>query len=183
MNRNMKKDFLSIKIKTLIVIAPNETTLQKVKDAFQLIEKTDILLYQKIFSRLRMVFVTNKTGGTNEFFMPEKIWFANKSVILKNDLPWLASLIVHESFHATQFKNGEYILPFGEELEKPAIALQDRFLKKIEGKSGSSVLQSAYKEKYWEAMDNDASSFTHFRNLLDLLNDKKLKIVPTKIHK
>ena len=179
----MKKDFLSIHIETLTVIAPDEVALRKIEDALRLIKKTDAVLYQKIFERLQMIFVTNKMGGTNEFFMPEKIWFANKSVILKNDLPWLASLIVHESFHATQFKNGNYILPLGEELEKPAIAHQERFLKKIEGKSGSSALKSAYERKYWEAAYEDTSSFTYFRNLLDLLNDKKLKIVVVKMRK
>ena len=47
-----------------------------------------------------MIFITNHSGFTNEFFMPEKIWFANKSVIIKNDLNWLASLLIHESYHA-----------------------------------------------------------------------------------
>lgn len=176
----MKKKFLSLKIKTLKIIAPEEAPLRKVSEALRLIKKIDPMIYEKIFDRLNIIFVTNKTGGTNEFFMPEKIWFANKSVIIKNDLPWLASLIVHESFHATQFKNGEYILPFGEQLEKPAIALQERFLKKLEGKQGSASLESAYEGKYWKGMDNDASSFAYFRNLLELLNSKRLEIIPFK---
>lgn len=177
----MKKKFLSIKIKTLTVIAPEEASLHKIVDALHLIKKVDSAEYQKIFGRLQIIFITNKSGGTNEFFMPEKIWFANKSVIIKNDLPWLASLIIHESFHATQFKNAKYTLPFGEQLEKPAIALQERFLKKLEGKQqGSASPESAYEGKYWKGMDNDDSSFVYFRNLLDLLNNKKLEIIPFK---
>lgn len=175
----MRKNFRSIKIKTLTVIATEEAFLRKVALALRLIKKIDPAEYKKIFGRLRMIFITNKTGGTNEFFMPEKIWFANKSVVTKNDLPWLASLIIHESFHATQFKKGSYILPFGEQLEKPAIALQERFLKKIEGSQGSDSLHLVCKGKYWETMIEDALSFAYFRNLLNLLNDKKIKITPT----
>lgn len=177
----MKKKFLSIKIKTLTIIAPEEASLCKVRDALRLIKKIDPSVYEKIFGRLNMIFVTNKAGGTNEFFMPEKIWFANKSVVMKNDLPWLASLIIHESFHATQFKNGKYVLAFGEQLEKPAIALQKRFLKKFEEGGGSASLQSAYTGKYWEEMNDDVSSFVYFRNLLDLLENRKLEIIHMKI--
>ncbi len=172
----MKRNFLSVKIKTLTVIAPDVALLDKIVEAFRLIRTVDPSEYQKIFDRLQVIFITHKTGGTNEFFMPEKIWFANKSVIMKNDLPWLASLIIHEAFHATQFKNGEYILPFGKELEEPAIALQTRFLKKLEGRRGSASPASAYGRKYWKAMDEDASSFACFRNLLELFDTKKLDI-------
>ena len=175
----MKKKFLLFKLKTLSIIAPDEKVLQKIVDAIRLIKKTDPALYEKIFQRLQMIFVTYMTGGTNEFFMPERIWFANKSVVTKNDLPWLASLIVHESFHATQFKDGAYILPFGEELEAPAIALQERFLKKVEGKRHGLSLPAALENKYWEAMDDDVRSFTHFRNLLDLWSEGKLKLLAT----
>lgn len=176
----MKKNFLSIKVKTLTIIAPDAAFLEKIAEALRLIRKVDSLEYRKIFDRLQVIFITHKTGGTNEFFMPEKIWFANKSVITKNDLPWLASLIIHESFHATQFKNNEYVLPFGKELEEPAIALQKRFLKKFERGRSSVSLTSAYEKKYWEAMDEDTSSFAYFRNLLELFDKKKLKITAMK---
>ena len=91
----MKKTFLFIKIKSLIIISPEKSLLKKAKDALLLIKNVDSKEYIKIFSRLNIVFITNKNGFSNEFFMPEKIWFVNKSVIKNNDLKWLASLIIH----------------------------------------------------------------------------------------
>ena len=109
--------------------------------------------------------------------MPEKIWFTNKSLIRNNNVDWVASLIIHEAFHATQFKNGKYILPFGDELEKPAIALQERFLKKLEnGKQYAEDTNIALDDKYWEKMDEDANSFAYFRNLLTLFENNELNI-------
>jgi len=107
--------------------------------------------------------------------MPEKIWFANKSVILKNDINWLASLIVHESFHATQFKNGKYTIPLNK-LEKPALKLQAEFLEKLEGKKSKKDIDRVSKEKYWNKMSKDKNSFAYFRNLLNLYENRKLDL-------
>jgi hypothetical protein len=170
----MRKRFYFRQIKTVRIIAPEKILLEKVQAAFRLIKKIDSKEYQKLFSRLSVVFITNKYGGTNEFFMPEKIWFANKSVVTKNDTVWLASLILHEAFHATQFKNGSYVLPFGPQLEKPALELQDRFLKKAGDLDHGRGTAAVYRKKYWEEMGKDKTSYAYFRNLLELLEEGKL---------
>lgn len=177
----MNKKFLSIKVGALMIIAPDKILLKKTLGSLQLIKKNDRKEYEKIFSRLKIIFITNKTGYTNEFFMPEKIWFANKSVILKNDLMWLSSLIIHEAFHATQFKNGKYILPFGDELEKPALDLQEKFLKKCKDFYGERGIKSVFEEKYWAEMAEDSISASYFRNLLYLFENKNLQIKNIKI--
>ncbi|PIS13371.1 MAG: hypothetical protein COT67_02270 [Candidatus Tagabacteria bacterium CG09_land_8_20_14_0_10_41_14] len=171
----MKKDFLHTKIKTLEIIASQKNLLKKIREALSLIKKTDIKEYDRLFSRLNTIFITNKNGYANEFFMPEKIWFANKSVILKNDINWLASLIVHESFHATQFKNGKYTIPLNK-LEKPALKLQAEFLEKLEGKKSKKDIDRVSKEKYWNKMSKDKNSFAYFRNLLNLYENRKLDL-------
>ncbi len=171
----MKKDFLALKIKSLLIIASEKSLLNKIENAFELIQKTDKKEYNNLFNRLSVIFITNKNGYTNEFFMPEKIWFANKSVIRKNDLNWLASLIIHEGFHATQFKDGKYILPL-DKLEKPALELQEMFLTKLDGGKSKKDIKSALKKKYWREMSEDKKSFSYFRNLLNLLENKKLII-------
>lgn len=170
----MKTNFLTLKIKSLLVVAPEKPLLNKIEDAFKLIQKTDKKEYKNLFKRLDVIFITNKNGYTNEFFMPEKIWFANKSVVRKNDLNWLASLIIHECFHSTQFKNGKYILPL-DKLEKPALNLQEKFLAKLDGGKSKKDIKSVIEKKYWREMDDDKKSFSYFRNLLNLLKNKKLK--------
>lgn len=172
----MKKDFLYLKIKSLIIISPTKLFLKKINDALGLIQKTDLREYRNIFSRLNVVFVTNKNGYTNEFFMPEKIWFTNKSLIKNNDTNWLSSLIIHEAFHSTQFKNGKYISPLGGKLEKPAIELQKKFLEKLEGKKMRKEMKYLIQKGYWEKIEDDKKSFSYFRNLLDLSQNKKLKL-------
>lgn len=176
----MRKAFFLKKIKELSVIGPNKVLLRKVIDAVDLIKKVDQKEYDRLFNRLNIIFITNKNGYTNEFFMPEKIWFVNKSVITKNDLNWLASLIIHEAFHSTQFKNGEYVLPFGEELEKPALASQKKFLKKTGDLEGEKQVESEFKREYWLEMDGDKYSYAYFRNLLLLLESNKLVIKEVK---
>jgi hypothetical protein len=172
----MKKDFLYLKIKSLIIISPTKLFLKKIKDALGLIQKTDLKEYRNIFSRLNIIFVTNKNDYTNEFFMPEKIWFANKLLIKNNDINWLASLIIHEAFHATQFKNGKYIFPLGEKLEKPAIELQKKFLEKLEGKKVRKETKYLIQKKYWRKIEDDKKSFSYFRNLLYLFQNKKINL-------
>lgn len=171
----MKKHFLLIKIKSISIIAPDKKLLRKIKTAINLIKKIDLKEYNKIFFRLKIIFITNKNGYSNEFFMPEKIWFTNKSIIKNNDLNWLSSLIIHEAFHSTQFKKGKYILPL-DKLEKSALEIQEKFLKKLEGKNTAENIKTVFRQKYWKKIGKDKNSFVYFRNLLDLLKNKKLKI-------
>ena len=171
----MKKEFLSTKIKSVVVIAPEKFLLKKIESSFLLIKNTDRKKYDNVFNNLNTVFITNKNGYTNEFFMPEKIWFTNKSLIKNSDLNWLASLIIHESFHATQFKNGEYILPL-EKLEKPAIKIQQNFLSKLGDYNAVKDVKITLKKEYWNKMNEDKKSFVYFRNLLNLLENKKMEL-------
>lgn len=174
------KTFFIKKIGHLSIIAPGKSITTKVELALSLIKKVDQIEYKKLRDRLRIIFITNKNGYTNEFFMPEKIWFTNKSMIIKNDVAWIASLILHEAFHATQFRNGKYILPFGEQLEKPALLLQEKFLSKVnkiqERPLRSKDIKTALRKRYWKIMDADKKSFSHFRNLLQLFENKSIRI-------
>ncbi len=160
----MKGVFTKSKIGRVLVIAPDTLLIKKLRDACALIRKTDPQEYRRVENRLNMIIVSNLYGYTNEFFMPERIWITNKSLLYKNDVPWLASLIVHEAFHATQFQNGKYILPLAR-LEPPALKAQEKFLKKV-GHTDENVFHSLIKKRYWEAMGNDTRSYAHFRNLL-----------------
>jgi len=172
-----KKSFFYKKAGKLIVIGPTKKEIEKILQALLLIKKTDKKEYWNAQSRMKIIFISNMSGFTNEFFMPEKIWFANKSVIGKNDLPWLASLIIHEGFHATQFKKGKYILPLGNKIELPALRVQKIFLEKIDGADKKKEIESTFKEKYWSKMACDKKSFSYFRHLLDLLENKKINLI------
>ena len=171
----MERNFVSSKVKALSIIAPDKRLLGKVKKALALIKKLSPGDYRAVFLRLRVIFITSHPGYTNEFFMPEKIWFANASVIEKNDLIWLASLIVHEAFHATQFKNGKYVLPLVQ-LEPPALRVQQRFLRKTGNINLVRGVESAKREKYWRKMRNDKRSSAYFRRLLRLWEENKLTL-------
>lgn len=169
----MKKKFFSKRKDSFVVISPERALTDKIFSSIALIKKTDKEEYQKLKSRIKVIFITNKTGYANEFFMPEKIWFANLSLIRKNDLNWLASLIIHEAYHATQFKNGKYISSF-DKLEPLAYKRQKMFLKKL-GESGEDV-DIAFKQKQWERFNQDKISFSYFRNLLSAFENKDLII-------
>jgi len=171
----MRKNFLSTKIKSIVIITPEKSLSKKIKDSFLLVKNTDTKEYNNIFNNLNIIFVTNKNGYANEFFMPEKIWFINKSLVKNNNLNWLASLIIHESFHATQFKNGKYILSL-DKLEKPATKIQQKFLYKLKDYSAVKDVKTTLKKEYWKEMNEDKKSFIYFRNLLNLLENKKIEL-------
>lgn len=175
----MKKTFFFTNVATITLIAPQKISLQKLKNAFSLIQRADKKEYRKLASRLKIIFVTNRHGYTNEFFMPEKIWFANKSLVEDSDIAWLASLIIHEAFHATQFKKGKYTLPLAQ-LEPAALALQMKFLEKAGDQKGSDGVQRAKRERYWAKMRNDNVSSRHFRALLHLFLQNKLMLKAVK---
>ena len=114
-----------MKVKSMLIIAPEKSLLKKIKNALDLIKKVDPDEYKNLFSRINVIFITRRICNTNTFFMPERCWITNKSERIRcNDLGWIAAAIMHEGFHATQFKNGRYILPFGASLEKPAIEFE-----------------------------------------------------------
>ena len=173
----MRKKFYRQKKDFLTIIAPNKEIIRLVVAAVELIKRVDKMEYKKLPERLKIIFVTNRFGFTNEFFMPEKIWFANKSVILKNDVNWLASLIIHEAYHATQFKKGKYILPLSR-LESAAIKAQKKFLRKLgESENDADV---AFVADYNKKMNEDRISFSHFRNLLGLFEGGQLNFIDIK---
>jgi len=171
----MQKTFLAQNIQTLKIIAPERLLIKKIKQSLNLIEKVNRNEYKNLFKRIHIIFITNRYGHTNEFFMPEKIWFANKSVIKNNDVGWLASLIIHEAFHATQFKNGKYIAPLLR-LEAPAMMVQKQFLQKIKDPNASTDIKKVVRQKYWRRMDKDKTSCAYFRNLLNLLKKDKINL-------
>jgi hypothetical protein len=171
----MNKNFFIYAHDSFRIVSSTKETGARVIEAFKMVKKTDPIEYRRLRVRLKIIFVTRKPGYTNEFFMPEKIWFANQSIVLKNDIPWLASLLVHEGFHATQFRNGKYIVPVGEKMEKPALKAQYKFLSKFENrKENKNAINQVEREKYWEAMYEDKRSFAYFRNLLELYANGKL---------
>ncbi len=171
----MKKDFLAIKIKSILVIAPEKFLLKRIVDALNLIKKTDLKEYKNLFSRISVIFVTNLKGGNNMPFFPEKCWFVNKSMI-KRDLVYLASVILHEGFHTVQFENGEYTSLSKEKIEKDAIEFQANFLKKLKDYNSIAWIRRCLREKYWIKLLNDRVSQAYFRNLLNLLKVGELKL-------
>lgn len=170
----MRNDFLFSKIGPILVMAPEEFQLRIIKNALETLEKIDPEEYHKLFSRINIIFITRLPEGTNVFYMPEKIWFANKrhvKPVAKNrseerHLQWLASKILHEGFHSTQWENGKYIASFGAELEMPAFEFEKEFLEKCGYDAAIKHLDKRYRQKYWEKMDQDTKSARHFSNLL-----------------
>lgn len=162
----------------MLIIAPEKSLLKKIVDALSLIKKIDFDEYQNLFSRINVIFITRRVCGSNGFCMPEKYWFTNKTKRIRcDDLIWVASALLHEGFHATQFKNGKYILPMGEAIEKPAIEFEIKFLEKVGYQKGIDKLRRYFREKEWVRMDEDTISDAHFENLLKLLKKDKLELV------
>lgn len=175
LNNFMNVTFLSQKVDSVTVIGPTKRIIAKVRRGLHLISLIDPREYRNVNTRMKTVFITRKVGFTNEFFMPERVWFANTSLIEKNDVVWVASLIVHEAFHATQFKQSRYILPLTA-LEAPALKLQERFLQRAGDRSGAAATEKAHRQRYWTPMRKDKTSAAYFRHLLTLFAQGRLRI-------
>lgn len=170
----MRKDFFATKVKSMFIIAPEKSLIEKIVKALNLIKKVDRREYRKLFSRINLIFVTRMNNSTNEFFMPAKYWFTNKVQIKHTSINWVASSLLHEGFHATQFKNGKWASSFEEVIEKPAIEFEIKFLKKVKDQKEIDWLKHSLKEKLWLRIWKDKKSHTYFRNLWKLLHENKL---------
>lgn len=165
----MKIKFYYKKIDFVVVVSSRKEFIRKIKDSLFLIKKIDPQEYSKLKKRLIMVFVSHKSGYSNGFHMPDKIWFTNYSMITKLTVNQLASGLIHEGVHATQPTDIS-----GLKAEKPAISAQKKFLKKLH--ENTDYLDEYLKNKYWNEIYKDTKSSKHFENLLKALKNNKLKL-------
>ncbi len=170
----MRKDFLITNVRTLLIIAPEKFFLKKIIDALNLIKKTDPREYENLFSRISCIFVTYMNDYTNSFFPAVKIWFVNKTAVKKNNLIRLASTILHEGFHTTQFKNENWTSS-QEVREKAANEFQIKFLRKLGDQKWIVYLRREVKRKYWLEANKCIIGKTYHENLLELFKTDEFK--------
>lgn len=169
----MNKQFYLKKAEFVDIIAPNKKFIDKVAKSIILIKEVDYSQYIKLSSRLKMIFISRKSGYSNALHMPDKIWFTNYSMITRQNIAQLASILIHEGVHATQPANS-----YGLRAEREASAEQIKFLKKME--EDYSYVEDYLKNKGWNEITKDKKSSKHFKNILKLFKENKLSIVKIK---
>lgn len=186
----MRKDFLAVKIRAphqyaynthITIIAPLKTHLIRVKKAFDLVKSVDFVEYEKLFPRLDAVLVTRlKKARNNTFYVLGKIWIINQP-LLRQDIEILASQLIHEGVHATQYINKVPRMPKVER-EEEACEHQLKFLDKLPLSMGARRFEErkkakiGIKRKYWKKLWKDKCSRKHFSELCLLFVRSELQL-------
>lgn len=181
----MRKDFFAMRVKSMLIIAPEKSLIKKVVDALNLIKKVDLEEYKNSFSRINVIFVTRVNSFSGPIFLEEKCWFDTKSAMSKQSLNWLASIIIHEGCHVNQYnqyKDGKCMLLSTKVKEGAAIESQAKFLRKLGDDWEANWLQQYFKKEckrkdpWWVRGRKQKIANAHFDKMLKLLMENKLEL-------
>lgn len=164
----------------LEIIGPSRAQVSKTKEAIKLVENTDNVC-AKYVKLLKGILIHPERNYTNEFFKSFNYWVCQSGTVLEAELSYLASLIVHEAYHADQAKRG--VMNIDSRGEPPAYKKQIEFLKKVKDFRGAEYVKKLLKEKHWtndpslEYKNGRLKSSTKLINFLSDYRKGKLKVV------
>lgn len=125
------------------IIGSHKKEINKIKQAINFV-KNNYTEYYDDFRYLTKIVIKDARGYNNEYFAKKKMWEVNKSIIIKNDIKYLASLLIHETYHGKQYyemgkKNNnredelaayEYQIKFLNEINYPNLTETVKFMMK-----------------------------------------------------
>ena len=136
-----KAKYLGVHIK-----CQSRSQFQRLTRAFELLERYEPKVWRKS-QTLRSIEVTPRKGYDNELFPDRRIWQVESFVIDKNPVFYIASLLLHETFHLAQFDRG--VRNIDGRAEKGAYSAQAKFLYKI----GKDRYARAVEKRFLELAD------------------------------
>ena len=86
-------------------------------------------------------------GYNNELFPTTGVWICQRGTISESSIVYLASLLVHEGYHAEKGKKGD--INFNSSQEPAAYALQIKFLRKYGTSNDVKYVTGLRKGKHW----------------------------------
>jgi hypothetical protein len=97
--------YLSSVVNHLIIESPSRAYVRKLDEALLYLSGQAFLARSKL-PTLKKIIIQKKPGYRNQLFPYKRIWVSESSVINKNSVVYLASLLLHEIHHLMQYDRG-----------------------------------------------------------------------------
>lgn len=160
----MSGGFYIKKFKKGIIVAPAKIHIKKLTDALYFFSYHDPKMFRK-FRSMKAILVYPGKGSEREygFHGDDKIWVCHSRLVRKSSVSYLASTLVHETWHLIQYDRGSK--NYGDRAEKGAYKKQREFLVKVGNKEAAKWLDSEFKEKWWLYKMEDDKETLYFPSL------------------
>ena len=160
----MDTKYLKKRYKSILIIAANKKQHDVILDALNLIRKKDKHSFKKVLRCLKIIFVPTTNGHLSAAYEKERMWIVEGGMLKDNQVSFIASSIIHETHHVSQYLSGhKYRLPNS---EISALNEQKKFLKKIRDNLSLDWLEKELKRKWWKSVVGNKKSTKKLDNYL-----------------
>jgi len=150
-------------------MAVDEKQLDFVSNALNLVKKKDKRSFRKILKCLKVIFVPSVRGHLNGTYEKYRVWITEGGILERNTTPFIASLIIHEAHHVSQYLSGHrYKLPHS---EISSLREQMKFLKMINDDFSLNWLEKELQRKWWKDVVGNTKSTTKLDSYLEILKN------------
>lgn len=155
-------------IHTITIYSPSVTNLFRIRLALDTLRYKSYKDYLKVIRSIRSIFVISVDGYANAIYPEHRLWVIEGSLLEDStyDSYYLASLLLHEAHHVTQYLKRTPLTNQG--LETGAYRVQLRFLKHIGDTQSLEWLKKQYQQKWWEAFYTNDKVLKKFEKHLRL---------------
>jgi hypothetical protein len=172
----MNNIFYLKKIGDIKIISFSKEIIKNIKRALEALKYWDKIEFKRVNKNLKKIIVLPDVAVYNYLDIEKRAWVSGYELFEDKDcdVPYIASLLIHEAHHIAQsFSGNEY---FGERAEKNAYLRQRSFLKKINYDYAVEWLDEQYKKEWWKEMDEDVVSKNKFKNLISSIERGQVSI-------
>lgn len=159
-------------------MSPSKNYFKKIHDSFELLKQYSKNNFDKVNKYLNVIIIHPKHKTYNQLIYKykEKNWIVGYNIFADEsfDPLYIASLLIHETYHITQYLSGHK--NYGEKAETAAYLQQRKFLKKVNYKTAVEWLDKHYKNKWWKSMDKMSQIKKEFNKLFSDYKQNKIKI-------
>lgn len=176
----MSRTFYLKKFKRGVIVAPAKVHIKKLTEALRFFSYYDPETFRK-FRSMKAILVYPGGGYESDFGLhgKERIWVCGTKSVTGSPVGYLASVLVHETWHLVQYNRGTK--NYGARAERGAYLKQRRFLLKVGDKESVRWLDTVFKKKWWVHKTPDGKKTLHFpvskplRKFVDDYKTGKLK--------
>ena len=160
----------------VLVLSYSKRHLRRVFIALNALNGWDHKEFQKVNKYLRIILVHPEFKSYNYVDVIKRAWVVGCGFfdIEDYDIPYMASLLIHESHHIAQHQTGHR--SYGQKAEGLALNRQKKFLKKIKYSFAVKWLDKKFKSSWWKALDRQKNNRIKAEKLLHKFLDDKLNV-------
>jgi hypothetical protein len=136
------------------ILSKSKSTLSTVKKVLDGLYGWDRGAFEKVKRNIRTIYLTDSVQRYNTGIADKGAWITSDEEFRNDpDIPYLASLFLHEAHHIAQYRAGKRY--YGKRAEHNATNVQKKFLRKIGYMYAITWLDDQLKSEWWVHMDSE----------------------------